>query len=109
MAAVTIREGVKYGLSLLGYFVVLFIASGIIFFVGSVLFTLDNIVATLLGFLILVAGLVVLYGGTLGVGYKVIADGVRKGIQSVRVSSTDAESDRQPSGEGLVDSIMEEE
>jgi protein-S-isoprenylcysteine O-methyltransferase Ste14 len=105
MVAVNIRDGIRYGASLLGYFVVLFITGGIVSSLGFALLSLDNIVATLIGFLLFLAGLVVLYAGSLGVGYKVIADGVEQGVRSVRSDGSTDTSDT--TGGGLIDSIAD--
>lgn len=105
MVAVNIRDGIRYGASLLGYFVVLFIVGGIVSSLGFALLGLDNIVATLIGFLLFLAGLVVLYAGSLGVGYKVIADGVEQGVRSVRSDGSADTSDT--TGGGLIDSIAD--
>ena len=105
MVAVNIRDGIRYGASLLGYFVVLFIVGGIVSSLGFALLSLDNIVATLIGFLLFLAGLVVLYAGSLGVGYKVIADGVEQGVRSVRSDGSADTADT--TGGGLIDSIAD--
>ena len=105
MVAVNIRDGIRYGASLLGYFVVLFIVGGIVSSLGFALLGLDNIVATLIGLLLFLAGLVVLYAGSLGVGYKVIADGVEQGVRSVRSDGSADTSDT--TGGGLIDSIAD--
>jgi mannose/fructose/N-acetylgalactosamine-specific phosphotransferase system component IID len=105
MAAVNIREGVRYGASLLGYFVVLVIGGGIVVAIGFALFTLDNIVATLIGFVFYLVGLVIFYAGFLGIGYKVIADGVARGIQSVQATTSGAETGGMTASGGLIDSI----
>ena len=91
MAAVTIREGIRYGVSLLGYFVALSIVGGISVGIGIALAALDSAIATLIGFIILLIGIVIFYAGTLGVGYKLIADGVARGIQSLDASTNEAE------------------
>ena len=105
MAAVNIREGVRYGASLLGYFVVLVIGGGIVIAIGFALFSLDNIVATLIGFVFYLVGLVIFYAGFLGIGYKVIADGVARGIQSVQATTSGAETGGMTGSGGLIDSI----
>ena len=105
MAAVSIREGISYGVSLLGYFIALALAGGLAMGIGFALFSLDSGVATLIGFIILLGGIVIFYAGSLGVGYKLIADGVARGIQS----SADSAGGTGPSesGGGIMGSLTE--
>ncbi|MGN8212766.1 MULTISPECIES: hypothetical protein [Halococcus] len=108
MTAVNVREGIRYGVSLLGYFVVLFIGGGVIIAIGFALLPLDSVIATLIGFIFFLIGSVIFYAGFLGVGYKVIADGVAKGIQSVQPSTSSTETGDMTGSGGLINSITED-
>ena len=105
MTAVNVREGIRYGVSLLGYFVVLFIGGGVIIAIGFALLPLDSVIATLIGFIFFLTGSVIFYAGFLGIGYKVIADGVAKGIQSVQPSTSSTETGDMTGSGGLINSI----
>jgi len=80
MVAVNVADGVKYGFRLLGYLLAVFIAGGILLVIaGSVApgpFDQGNpILMVIFG----IAGVAVIYAGSLGLMYKVIADGVERG------------------------------
>jgi hypothetical protein len=86
MAAVSVIDGVKYGFVLLGYFIAVFLTGGVILGIGAAVSaggTNGNDAAFVVvgGLLALVGGLVVL-AGLFGVLYKIIADGVGRGIES---------------------------
>ncbi|EMA52275.1 hypothetical protein [Halococcus thailandensis] len=82
MVAVNLREGVRYGAYLLGYFIVLFLIGGIIIEIGVELFLTDSLFLTIIGAIVGAIGGLVIYAGLLGFGYKIIADAVEQGIRS---------------------------
>lgn len=89
MATVNVRKAVRYGFVLLGYFIAVFIAGGIIAWIGSMILVAglsgDGALALLIfliGGLIWLIGVLIIFAGLLGVNYKVIADGVTRGIEN---------------------------
>jgi hypothetical protein len=78
---VSVREGIEYGFSLLAYILGVGVAGGIVIAIGFVLFDGGGISAAIGGLLFLV-GIIVIYAGFLGIAYKVIADGVKVGIEA---------------------------
>lgn len=75
-------EGIKYGFGLLVYLLGVGLAGGIIAIIGAIIAQGGGIVATLIGGLILLAGVLVIYAGGLGIAYKVVADGVKVGVEA---------------------------
>jgi len=80
MVAVNTTDAIKYGFRLLGYLLAVFVAGGVLIMVGAGFmptgFSGGN---PILGLLFWIAGIVVIYAGSLGMLYKVIADGVEIG------------------------------
>jgi hypothetical protein len=87
MTAVDTKGGIRYGLELVRYLIMLAIAATVLTVISagfiSLVVVLDNIALVLLFFLLsLVASVVsfvVVLGGLAGLSYKVIADGVSIG------------------------------
>ena len=95
MTAVNVVDGVKYGFVLLGYFIAVFIAGGVLFGIGLAVSaggTEGNSVGFVLvgGLLALIGGLVI-NAGLFGVLYKIVADGVQRGIETAIEPATPAE------------------
>jgi hypothetical protein len=89
MATVGVSKAIKYGFVLLGYFVAVFLIGGFIAFIGSLIATaggdaggIGGILLVLVGGIMSIIGLLMIYAGFLGTGYKVIADGVKRGIEN---------------------------
>lgn len=80
MTAVGIRSGVKYGFLLMGYFIGVFIIGGLLSGAGILVASSDSIALTIGGGLLALIGVVIIYAGSMGVLYKVIADGVETGV-----------------------------
>lgn len=76
MERVTTREGVGYGLSILGYVVSTVVASGVTVWIGLELVG----ASTLVGAGLALAGLVVGVAGLAGLQFKIIADAVAAGL-----------------------------
>ena len=88
-------DGVKYGFVLLGYFIAVFVLGGAIFGIGLAVSaggTEGNSVGFVVvsGLLALVGGLVI-NAGLFGVLYKIVADGVQRGIETASEPATPAE------------------
>lgn len=83
MATVNPIDGIKYGFRLLGYGLAVFLIAAIFMGIGT--FIADGSSEVIGGILILLGGLV-FYAGFLGIGYKVIADGVKAGVEDAGVS-----------------------
>lgn len=86
MGHVSTVDAIKYGFSLMGYILAVGIATVIIVFIGVAMAgagadpTNPNGGGSLVGALIMFLGILVFYAGVLGLGYKVIVDGVIDGI-----------------------------
>jgi hypothetical protein len=80
-STVSVQEGIRYGFGLLGYLLGVGGIGGITLLVGFGLFRSGGILAAL-GGLLVIAGVVVVYAGFLGIAYKVIADGVKVGVEA---------------------------
>lgn len=100
MATVGVRKSVKYGFVLLGYFVSIFIVGGIIAGIGSLILEAGResggaggLLLVLVGFIIGFVGLFILVAGFIGINYKVIADGVKHGIENSTGFTSDTESE----------------
>lgn len=101
MTAVDIREGVRYGFVLLGYFLVIFVVGGVLVEVGAeLLLNFENLLAAVAGTVAILLGLLVLSAGLSGIAYKIIADGVEAGILSAERTTTEGSdlSERSSSG-----------
>ena len=92
MPVVNIREGVRYGFFLLGYFLIIFLIGGIIVEIGIELYLLDSQVLTGIGVIVIAIGGLIIYTGLLGVTYKIIADGVERGIRSAQRPAEERDS-----------------
>jgi len=82
MANVSTVEGIGYGFRIMLYAIAVFVIA-VVFFVGSAFFLDMNegvfrAIGALLGFL----GALIAYAGALGLLYKVIADGVERGVSA---------------------------
>ena len=86
MANVNPVDGIVYGFRIIGYLIAVFIAGGLVALIGD---SIGGAVGVLIAF---VGGLVI-FAGFLGIQFKLIADGVERGI---RASQGNA-----PEGEGL--------
>lgn len=72
---VTTEEGIRYGLGLLGYaFIVVIVGLGLAWVGWSI------VGPGVAGAVLVLVGVVIFYAGILGLGYKVIADGVAAGM-----------------------------
>lgn len=97
MAAVDTKDGIRYGLELVRYLVMLAIAAIVLGMLsaGFIFLTtvFDNILLTLIFFILGVAAsvisFVVVLGGLAGLSYKVIADGVSVGTRHAHRSASD--------------------
>ena len=81
--AVSASEGIWYGFRLLGYFIGVFIIGSIIVFMGVAMMESAGLRGEgrlFLGGLISLVGFATYFAGMLGIGYKVIADAVEKGM-----------------------------
>lgn len=83
MTLVSAEEGVRYGFQLLGYLLAVGIGGGIIVVIGGAMS--EN--SPILGGIIAFAGVLVIYAGGLGLLYKVIADGVKTGVEGANGST----------------------
>ena len=95
MSKITTTDAIRYGGSLIVYLVAIYFGGGIITFVGVAMMGAGsggplggggNPLLLLLGLLIALAGYVIMIAGTLGIGYKVIADGVTMGVDNSSVA-----------------------
>jgi len=82
MSTVNVVEGVRYGLDLILYILVIGLVTGFAGMLGLGIASVDNIVFTLLGGLLSLGAFLAFYAGMMGILYKVIADGVSVGVQS---------------------------
>ncbi len=86
MTAVSVLDGIRYGFVLLVYFVAVFLVGGIVLGIGVAIgaggANGDNGAFVLIGGLLALVGGLVVYAGLFGVLYKIIADGVKRGIES---------------------------
>ena len=76
MARVSPAQGIRYGIGLLGYTLIVSIFGFLIFVIGIALMTRN---AYIFGIILFLIGGVVTYAGFAGTLYKVIADAVAKG------------------------------
>ena len=82
MTLVNSKDGLQYGFQLLGYLLLVGIGGGIVVGIGSMI--TEN--SPLIGGLFTVVGILVIYAGSLGLLYKVIADGVKTGVEGANGS-----------------------
>ena len=77
-------EGIRYGIELIVYLISIFIVGFILLTIGGVLAMLSlesgGTISGFLGLLFVFAGFVVILAGGAGMQYKIIADGVEKGV-----------------------------
>lgn len=104
MTSVGIREGIKYGFLLFGYFLGIFLGGGVLAAIGVLLSGLSTgadvdsggIIPMIGVFFIFVGGLV-FCAGFFGISYKIVADGVERGIESSELGDDDSRRDRRSS------------
>ncbi len=97
MHAVDTKDGIRYGIELVRYLVMLAVAATVLsmFSAGFValMMVFDNIVITmfffLLSLILSVVSFVVVLGGLAGLSYKVVADGVSVGNQHAERAQSD--------------------
>lgn len=85
MPRVSAGEGISYGVSLFGYMLGVTVF-GFLFFVLGAALIFEGPVG--LGIVLLLVGVVASYAGMAGTLYKVIADGVAKGMDTQSATST---------------------
>lgn len=90
MTAVNARDGIKYGFLLIGYVIGVVLIGGIVAAIGIRIFesgtggfyqSSDPAMMAVGGIVALVGG-IVMYAGLFGISYMIIADGVKRGIES---------------------------
>lgn len=79
MVNVNAVDGIKYGFRLMGYLLAVFVIGFVFMAIGADMVSGDS---PALGGLLAVFGFLVVYAGIMGMGYKVIADGVEKGVRA---------------------------
>jgi len=77
MATVSVKDGIAYGFGLMAYLIGVGLVGGGIAFVG---FAIAGGAEEPIGILFAAIGVLVVYAGSLGLLYKVIADGVSTGV-----------------------------
>ena len=91
MSQITTTDAIRYGGSLIVYLVAIYFGGGIITFVGVAMMGAGgggalggggNPIIALFGLVVALSGYVIMVAGTLGIGYKVIADGVTMGVDN---------------------------
>ena len=90
MSAVNPVDAIKYGFELMAYLIAINLIGGVVATIGygimfgGVMMGGDSIaiaaIGGLFGFVIFILGYAAIIAGYLGIGYKVIADGVQKGV-----------------------------
>jgi type IV secretory pathway VirB6-like protein len=78
-------DGIKYGFQLMGYVVAVFVVGFIIMGVGGLF---ANTGSAIIGGLVVLVGFLTFFAGFAGVQYKIIADGVEKGMNAADSGST---------------------
>ncbi|SFS79738.1 hypothetical protein [Halostagnicola kamekurae] len=94
MANVNAIEGIRYGFRLMGYIVVVYLIGALLSFIGVGMIDSGS---EIIGGLLALIGIVAILAGFLGMGYKVIADGVEKGINAANSGSSSGGNSLQPS------------
>ena len=79
-------DGIVYGFRIIGYIIAVFLAGGLVALIGA---EIDGVV----GGLIALVGTLAVFAGFLGIQFKLIADGVERGIRASQGTA--------PEGEGL--------
>lgn len=79
MARVSAIDGISYGFRLFGYGSAVTVISLLVVAAGALMLSEDQ---PLVGVLLILGGFTTLYAGIMGSLYKVIADGVDKGMES---------------------------
>lgn len=90
MSEVDTVDAIRYGGSLIVYLIAIYFGGGIISLIGFAVmgagaggpFSSGNPLLVLIGVLFIIGGYVVVIAGSLGIGYKVIVDGVARGVDS---------------------------
>lgn len=90
MSAVNARDGIKYGFLLIGYVLGVAIIGAIVMAIGMGIFESgsgglyesSSPGVMLVGGGVALVGAVAMYAGLFGASYKIVADGVKRGIES---------------------------
>ena len=90
MSAVNARDGIKYGFLLIGYVLGVAVIGSIVMTVGMMIFQSgtgglyesSSPGIMLVGGIVALVGAVAMYAGFFGASYKIVADGVKRGIES---------------------------
>lgn len=89
MTAVKITDAIKFGFVVIGYLIAIFIVGGIVLAIGAGIAGVGGGVGgiiggiiSLIGLIIAIVGGIILYGALFGASYKIVADGVERGIES---------------------------
>lgn len=78
MVNVDAEDGIRYGFNLLKYLLLVFLASAFIMVIGGAITESSAI----LGGLIALVGFIVMTAGFAGLQYKIISDGVERGVRA---------------------------
>lgn len=92
MVNVNAIEGIKYGFRLIGYAILVVGVGFVIMIIGSVM--AEN--SPVIGVSFVLVGFLLFYAGLLGMGYKVIADAVEKGVRAANTQTATVEASGQP-------------
>lgn len=93
MPAVNAADAIAYGFRIIGYFIIVAVVGFVVMLIGGGFLGASgggpmgggpNIGGMLFGGIIFLVGILVFYAGTFGVLYKVIADGVKAGVEAAR-------------------------
>lgn len=89
MTAVKITDAIKFGFVIIAYLIGIFIVGGIILAIGGAIVGVGGGIGgiiggfvTLIGAIIAIIGGIIIYGALFGASYKIVADGVERGIES---------------------------
>jgi len=85
MTAVSVIDGIAYGLKLLFYVLGVVLLGALFIGFGAITFTRGSSPNTyFMSATSGIVGIIVVYSGFLGLGYKMIADSVKKGMEEAR-------------------------
>jgi hypothetical protein len=84
MANVNPIDGIKYGFQLMGYAVAVFVVGFVVMGVGGLF---ANTGSAIIGGLVVLVGFLTFFAGFAGVQYKIVADGVEKGMNAANGGS----------------------
>lgn len=91
MNTVSIGEGIQYGFKIMSYYIAVILIGNLISLVGFLLLGAGmdagigespNWLLVLLGLVFLIGGLLTVFAGIFGAVYKLIADGVARGVRT---------------------------